>query len=169
MKCVKLADVSVIPQPVPDFAEGKTCLMRRTSSPAAGAPPYEIDSSEDRSYFFKAGCSTSCQAIVGTPPALVQRRRSINCIAISAFQRCISTSLAPLAVAALRIAWHPATWKKGTETSDVFCGASGSGAGTGSPRRRHERANETGCASIEEIELRCVPSAPFGWPVVPDV
>src|SRR5206468_12487630 len=125
--------------------------------------------SDDSSYLLSAGGSTSCQAIVGTPPALVQRSRSISCMAISAFQRCIKTSLAPPISATVRIAWHPVVWKKGTETRDAFCGAFGSGCGTASPRRRHERAKETGCASNEEIELRCVPSAPFGSPVVPDV
>ena len=34
-----VVSVAIMPQPVPALANGKTAFMRRTSSPAAGAPP----------------------------------------------------------------------------------------------------------------------------------
>jgi hypothetical protein len=37
-------------------------------------------------------------------------------------------------------AWQPVVWNNGTTKSEHFCGAFGSGAGTGSPRRRTVRA-----------------------------
>ena len=52
----------------------------------------------------------------------------------------------------------------------AFCGAFGSGAGSGSPRRRKLRAAaNTAGAMMLAVMLRWVPSAPFGLPVVPEV
>ena len=47
--------------------------------------------------------------------------------------------------------------------------ASGSGAGIASPLRRYMRAWQVVELNMLEMTARCVASAPFGFPVVPDV
>ncbi|MCY1298741.1 hypothetical protein D9M68_675180 [compost metagenome] len=64
---------------------------------------------------------------------------------------------------------QPVTWKNGTASSMPFCGAAGSGAGIGSPRRSRLRSGLKLPAAATVAELRCVPSAPLGLPVVPEV
>ena len=77
-----------------------------------------------------------CHAIVGTPPQLVSRSRSISAIAASASHLRISTSLAPANSDGDSTAWQPVAWKNGTDSNVPFCGPAGSGAGGISPRRR---------------------------------
>ena len=48
---VNVAEVSLIPQPVPGAAAGNASLILRTSSGAEGAPPYDRLLSEERSYW----------------------------------------------------------------------------------------------------------------------
>ncbi len=110
----------------------------------------------------------SCQAIVGTPPALVTRSRSMSCIARSASHRYISTSFVPLSSDGAITAWLPVTWKNGTASSTDFW-AAGSGAGSGSPRRTKLRAAANTGATAPMPMFRWVPSAPLGAPVVPEV
>ncbi|MNR66311.1 hypothetical protein D3C85_1897280 [compost metagenome] len=64
---------------------------------------------------------------------------------------------------------QPVTWKNGTASSAAFCGAFGSGSGTGSPRRIRLRSGLNWAATATEVALRCEPTAPFGLPVVPEV
>ena len=67
------------------------------------------------------------------------------------------------------MAKQPVAWKNGTDSSMVRCGAFGSGAGIGSPRRISDRAPEKAEAMTLEVMFRWVASAPFGFPVVPEV
>ena len=57
----------------------------------------------------------------------------------------------------------------GTEISELRCGPFGSGASGVSPRRKNERAAPQPAAMMLELTPRWVPSAPFGFPVVPEV
>src|SRR5579883_2024933 len=104
-----------MPQPLPGADFGQFSLICFTSSGADGAPPYATDSSEDRSYLCRLGCSRICQAIVGTPPALLIFSRSISCIARSASNLRISTILPPDATVGPSTAKQPVAWKNGTE------------------------------------------------------
>src|SRR5580704_1503051 len=87
-----------MPQPLPGADLGQFSLICLTSSGADGAPPYETDSRDERSYLRRLGCSRSCQAIVGTPPAALIFSRSMSCIAFSASNLRISTILPPDAI-----------------------------------------------------------------------
>ena len=159
-----------MPQPLPGCDFGKVSTILRTSSGADGAPPYDTFSSEERSYFARAGCSINCHAIVGTPPAPFTFSRSMSCMAPSASHLRMSTILPPAMSVGLSTAKQPVAWKNGTERSVQRCGSfSGSATGTGSPRRRKFRAAALPDAKMLEFMLRCVPSAPLGLPVVPDV
>ena len=158
-----------MPQPWPGWACGSRSLIRRTSSGADGAPPYDTAWMLERSNSSKRGCSSNCQAMVGTPPTLVMRSRSMSSSAFSASKRRCSTSLLPSSIDGTRMAKHPVAWKNGTDTSGAFCGASGSGAGSASPRRRKARAWASMALKRLLITLRWLATAPFGVPVVPDV
>src|SRR5579859_1425393 len=107
--------------------------------------------------------------MVGTPPAEVILSRSMISNAFTGSQRRIIASLAPPSRLGLRIAKQPVAWKNGTERSVARCGASGSGAGGVSPRRRNERAAAQAPAMMLELMLRWVARAPLGFPVVPEV
>src|SRR5579875_2488246 len=111
----------------------------------------------------------SCQAIVGTPPTLLIRSRSISSKARTGSHLRIITILAPANRLGLRIAKQPVAWKKGTLIREARCGALGSGAGGASPRRRNERAAEAPWAMLLELTFRWLAIAPFGFPVVPEV
>src|SRR5471030_632276 len=111
----------------------------------------------------------SCQAMVGTPPAEVTRSRSMSSKARTGSHLRIITSLAPAKRVGLRIAKQPVAWKKGTDSRVERCGASGSGVGGVSPRRRNERAAEQAPDRMLELMLRLVARAPLGFPVVPEV
>ena len=73
--------------------------------------------------------------MVGTPPMLVARSRSINAIAATGSKRRISTSRVPVTIAMVRKEKQPVTWNNGIVMMPHFCAAAGSGAGTASPRR----------------------------------
>ncbi len=113
--------------------------------------------------------SRSWNAIVGTPPALVQRSRSIRAIARARSQRRIITRRPPRKRFGTRVAKQPVTWNSGIESRPTFWGADGSGTGTGSPRRRKARAAENGWAITLLAPARWVPIAPLERPVVPEV
>ena len=157
-----------MPQPCPVVSFGKRAFRRRTSSGADGAPPYAMFSREDRSKSLNRGCSMSCQAIVGTPPAFVMRSRSISSSACSAFHLRCMTSFAPPMSAGIMTAKQPVAWKNGTEIR-IARRWFGSGGGGCSPRRRCMRACAASALKTFEMMLRCVVTAPFGFPVVPDV
>ena len=75
--------------------------------------------------------------MVGTPPAVVTRSRSISWKARTGSHLRIITSLPPVARAGFMEAEKPVTWKKGIDTSVTRCGVpSGAGMGGASPRRR---------------------------------
>ena len=69
----------------------------------------------------------------------------------------------PLAIVPISPAEQAVTWNIGITVSDVR----GVGSGIASPRRRKLRADEKPADMMLVIRLRCVPSAPFGLPVVP--
>ena len=54
--------------------------------------------------------------MVGTPPKVVSRSRSISSSARAASQRCIMTSFPPARRLATRMEWHPVAWKSGTDS-----------------------------------------------------
>ena len=96
------------------------------------------------------------------------RSRSISSSARSASKWCIITSFPPAAVLTTMLARQPVAWKSGTDSRNEFCEARrrsrrepGSAAGPAWPmKNRFMRFVQA---------LRCVPTAPFGRPVVPEV
>jgi len=81
----------------------------------------------------------------------------------------MDTIFEPPCKAAHRMAWQPVVWKNGTDTSAARCSTRSSGLGTGSPLRTKLRWAEMLPAQMVVTEQRCVPSAPFCAPVVPEV
>ena len=73
----------------------------------------------------------------------------------------------PLARAGTSAEWNPVTWKKG-RGSNWTRGAEG-GCGGGAPRRTAARAARKPVLTRLVARLRCVPTAPFARPVVPEV
>jgi hypothetical protein len=110
-----------------------------------------------------------CQAMVGTPPIWVSFSSWISCMAFSGSHLRIMASLAPPNSEGFITAKQPVAWKNGTEISEPFCGRLGSGWGGASPRRRKLRAPAAAAAKMLLLTLRCVPRAPLGLPVVPEV
>ena len=101
---------------------------------------------------------------------MVTFSRSISSKARTGSQRRIITSLPPPNSMGFSTAKQPVAWKNGTDSSIERCGALGSGAGgalaaaqEGARRRRWPPA------MMLELTLRWVASAPFGFPVVPEV
>ena len=87
------------------------------------------------------GCSISCQAMVGTPPA------PCDLLALDQLEGALrrpsgasSPACRRQAAPGSRTAKQPVAWKNGTESSIDVCGASGSAPAGGSPRRRSTRA-----------------------------
>ena len=76
----------------------------------------------------KSGESRTCHAMVGTPPKIVTRSRSISSRARSGLQRRIITSLPPAAVFGTSTEWQPVAWNSGTESSEELCAGPSGGA-----------------------------------------
>ena len=112
----------------------------------------------------------SCQAMVGTPPVDITFSRSISCMAGSASQRRMSTILPPAFMVGPSVADRPVAWNIGTTSRVARCGSlCGSVSGRGSPARRKLRMALMPPAPMLEVMFRWVPSAPLGFPVVPEV
>ena len=108
--------------------------------------------------------------MVGTPPVEETRSASISFMAASGSQRRIITILPPAFMLGLRLADRPVAWNIGTTSRLTRWGSlCGSLSGRGWPARRKLRAAEMPLAMMFEVMLRWVPSAPFGFPVVPEV
>src|SRR5579884_920377 len=141
---------------------------RRTSSGGAGAPPpptltrLEVSNSEKR------GDSSRSQLWVGTPTKLVTFSRSMSSRARSGSHLYIITSFTPAEKHDSITATEPVTWNRGTIRMKV-AGLAGA-PDEGSPRRR---AWSTAARQPKPyrawITARCVDTAPFGLPVVPEV
>jgi hypothetical protein len=99
----------------------------------------------------------------GTPPVAVTFSRSISRNASTVSHLCISTSLLPLASEPISVALQAVTWNSGITIRMVR----GCGAGGISPRRNADCAPLKALDRMLVVRLRCVPSAPFGRPVVP--
>jgi len=69
---VQVADVSVMPQPLPgsDFGEGLDDLAHQLGRRGGHRRTTQLPA-DDRSYWARLGCSISCQAMVGTPTGAV--------------------------------------------------------------------------------------------------
>ena len=63
--------------------------------------------------------------MVGTPPKVVIRSRSISSRARSGSKWCIITSFPPAAVLVIMTAWQPVAWKRGTDSRYEFCPLAG--------------------------------------------
>ena len=97
------------------------------------------------------------------------RSRSISSSARPASQRYMITIFPPNARLATNTEWHPVAWKNGTDSKYAFCSPA-PGAATGAASDRAAARDDANTRLIRFVQmLRCVPSAPFGRPVVPDV
>src|SRR4051812_41648232 len=137
---------------------------------------------DEVSRFSKWGDCSTCHTIDGTPPKLVMRSRSMSSRARSGSHLYINTSLLPADVAPCSVEWQPVAWKNGTDSSCAACAGAlpaptGAGwAGGSSPSSSMielilsiDRAPEKPSDMRLVVKLRCVPRAPLGRPVVPDV
>ena len=162
-------DVSVSPYPFEGCPTGHASRMRRTRSGGAGAPPYETPRIDDVSNFEKLGESSTCITMEGTPPNVPILSRSISSSARSGSKWCIITSLPPAATFETMTEWHPVAWKSGTERRKAGCALSPTGSRAGVPNRMDPRVLMKNRLIKLVHMLRCVPTAPLGRPVVPDV
>ena len=108
-------------------------------------------------------------AMVGTPPKVVIRSVSISSRARSRIEVVHHHDLPAGRGVGDHDAWHPVAWKSGTDSRDVFCALAGVAVTAGpvaEPRLGWPR--RTG-SSGSCMVLRWVPTAPLGWPVVPEV
>ena len=96
------------------------------------------------------------QYIVGTPAKKVTPSCSISVSAGPASKRGSSTTVPPKAKPAFMITVWPKEWNSGSTHSSV------SGLSASAPK-------SASLASALLIMLRCISSAPLGWPVVPEV
>ncbi len=110
--------------------------------------------SDAASYRSASGTCSIAEYIVGTPSNTVTRSRSMISSAWVGSKRAISDSIAPDATAAFIAQVWPNAWN------------SGSAPRTTSSECRPSRSIAT-CTL--RPRLSCVSSAPFGFPVVPDV
>ena len=107
--------------------------------------------------------------IVGTPPNVVIRSRSISSRTRSGSKWWTMTSLPPAAVLVTRTAWQPVAWNSGTVRRYPDCVVPETSVRADLPYRSWPRVF-TKKRFIRFVHvLRCVPTAPFGRPVVPDV
>ena len=127
-----------------------------------------MDRTEEVSRLANSGESITCMTMVGTPPKMVIRSRSISSRARSGSKWCIITSLPPAAVLETSTAWHPVAWKSGTDSRLAFWAPLLTSA-TAPLRRSVPRVEMKNRFIRLEALLRWVPTAPLGWPVVPEV
>jgi len=106
--------------------------------------------------------------IVGTPPNIVIRSRSMSSRARSGSKWCIITSFPPAARLETMTEWHPVAWKSGTDRRKAACVFSPTGA-RDVPNRVAPRVLMKKRLMRLVAMLRWVPTAPLGRPVVPDV
>src|SRR3546814_10344551 len=100
--------------------------------------------------------------MVGTPPVIATFSRSMISIACTGSHLRMKIVVLPPAIVPISPAEQAVTWNMGMTVRLVR----GCGSGTGSPRRRKLRAAEKPPDNMLVTRLRCVPSAPFGLPVV---
>ena len=144
--------------------------MRLTSSGGIGAPPPPTDRRLDVSRVAKVSASSRSQLIVGTPTKLVTRSCSISSSARFGSHLYVMTSLAPLTNDPSITGTRPVTWNSGTHSMNAVCGAPPSSTEAGSSgSRRLPTAARAAKASNALSTARCVETAPFGRPVVPEV
>ena len=117
----------------------------------------------------KLGASITCITMAGTPPKVTMRSRSMSSRARSGSQWCIITSLFPAAVFATKTEWHPVAWNSGTDNRYApvrRCRRPGGAlVGERSPARELRKKRLIRLVPM----LRWVPTAPLGFPVVPEV
>ena len=144
----------------------KLDATRFTSSGGAGAPPPPTLMRLDVSVSAKRGDSSRSQLCVGTPTKLVTCSRSISSRARSGSHLYIITSFRPLAKHD-SITGHAAGHVEQRHDEDE--GGLRRRGSASSGRRSWSSAAWQPKAMSAWITARWVDTAPFGWPVVPDV
>ncbi|CAB5031864.1 unannotated protein [freshwater metagenome] len=137
-----------------------------TSAAGAGAPPPPIALMLDISNSLKRGWFTRSQLCVGTPTKFVTFSREMSSRAFSASHLYMMTSFNPATQQLIMTGMQPVTWKSGTMRMKLVGNALGSGF---DPSRRLSTARRNEKPISAEIIARCVDTAPFGRPVVPEV
>ena len=146
----------------------KPFSTRSTSLAGAGAPPPPTLASDDVSYLSNDGLSSMSQLCVGTPTKVVTRSDSISRSAVSGSQRCIITSLNFMPKQESITGTQPVTWKSGTIRMKH-------GAKAPPVPRASSPLRAVWMVVLHQnpirplITARCVETAPFGNPVVPEV
>ena len=107
--------------------------------------------------------------MAGTPPKVPILSRSISSSARSGSKWCIITSFPPAARLATMTEWQPVAWNSGTESRKAGCAFSAVGSRGELPNRMPPRVLMKKRLIRLVAMLRCVPTAPLGRPVVPDV
>ena len=124
---------------------------------------------EDVSNFEKLGESSTCMTMAGTPPNVPIFSRSISSSARSGSKWCIITSFPPAARLETMTEWQPVAWNSGTESRKAGCVLSPVCSRGELPKRMAPRVLMKKRLIRLVHMLRCVPTAPLGRPVVPDV
>ena len=124
---------------------------------------------EDVSYLEKLGESSTCMTMAGTPPNVPIFSRSISSRARSGSKWCIITSFPPAARLDTMTEWQPVAWNSGTERRKAACDLSPVASRVGLPKRVAPRVLMKKRLMRFVHMFRCVPTAPLGRPVVPDV
>src|ERR671917_986581 len=138
----------------------------RTSSGGAGAPPPPTLTRLDVSKSANRGDWSRSQLWVGTPTKLVTCSRSISSRARSGSHLYMITSFRPLAKQPSMTGIDPVTWNSGTIRMNEGAGRVPAASG---PRRNRSTAARQLYPRRAWVTARCVDTAPFGRPVVPDV
>ena len=106
--------------------------------------------------------------MAGTPPKMVMRSRSMSSRARSGSKWCIITSFPPAAVLVTSRAWQPVAWKRGTDNRLAFWVPLLTSPGPPPRRRPPTVATKKRFIRLDAL-FRWVPTAPLGFPVVPEV
>ena len=138
--------------------------MRRMRSGGTGAPPAAMAANASGGTCPSWGDSSSWRRIIGTTAVLVMRSLARISTASSTSHLYIVTSFEPIAVDTYSPV-SPPMWKNGNTWSEAGCGASS----LDGPAMVRATAPRNSVFMMFVQWLRCVASAPFGSPVVPDV
>ena len=131
------------------------CSNPRSTSTGRAAPPDTQVRSVDTSYDARFGTPSIAAYMVGTPSYTVTLSRPITCSAFTGSNRGIRVSVAPEAMAAFSPQIIPNTWNSGRQPITTSSG----------PISIRVRA----VTAWFLFRPAWVSSAPFGFPVVPEV
>ena len=138
-----------------------------TSAAGAGAPPPPTARRLLVSYLSKSGWFTRSHDCVGTPTKFVMFSSAMIGNALPASHLYMMTSLSPPMKQLSITGTQPVTWKRGTIKMND--GGNGSAGASGSSDANFNTALRAENAMSALSTARCVDTAPFGRPVVPEV